>query len=92
MIMGAPAAHQLARITVGEGPYIVEGPVAVMDADHTPIGTPSNGAIALCRCGASANKPLCDGSHATVGFDGAINPTSVSRPLSTHQEGKENRP
>lgn len=24
----------------------------------------------LCRCGASAKKPYCDGTHATVGFDG----------------------
>ncbi|MHB8633312.1 MAG: CDGSH iron-sulfur domain-containing protein [Thermoplasmatota archaeon] len=30
--------------------------------------------IALCGCGASANKPLGNGSHATIGFDDGLIP------------------
>ncbi|MFQ5844459.1 MAG: CDGSH iron-sulfur domain-containing protein, partial [Planctomycetota bacterium] len=26
--------------------------------------------IALCRCGASANKPFCDGNHKAASFEG----------------------
>ncbi|NEQ49942.1 MAG: hypothetical protein F6K11_07395, partial [Leptolyngbya sp. SIO3F4] len=25
--------------------------------------------VALCRCGASSNKPFCDGAHAQAGFE-----------------------
>ncbi|MEZ4307174.1 MAG: CDGSH iron-sulfur domain-containing protein [Polyangiaceae bacterium] len=36
----------------------------------------------LCRCGASANKPYCDGSHATAGFQATGEPASQdSQPL-----------
>jgi CDGSH-type Zn-finger protein len=27
-------------------------------------------AVALCRCGGSKTKPLCDGTHSTIGFSG----------------------
>src|SRR5207245_8731237 len=30
--------------------------------------------VALCRCGASKLKPLCDGSHAEVGFEDGKDP------------------
>lgn len=43
------------------------GPLAV----HAPIdigGQPQGYRLTLCRCGASKNKPYCDGSHAAAGF------------------------
>ena len=54
-------------ITVSKnGPYFVTGEVSLeggqwsKDADRRRF--------ALCRCGASANKPFCDGSHWEAGF------------------------
>jgi len=53
------------------GPYLVEGDdVTVVDwngATYTLAKRP----FALCRCGASTNKPFCDGTHSKIGFKGA---------------------
>ena len=51
---------------VDDGPLWVTGGVPVVRADGEPCETRNR--VALCRCGASANKPLCDGSHAKVEF------------------------
>jgi CDGSH-type Zn-finger protein len=50
------------------GPLHVTGPLTLIGADGKPVycGTETW----LCRCGASANKPFCDGSHKTAGFVG----------------------
>jgi CDGSH-type Zn-finger protein len=51
------------------GPLVVHGSVRVVDSqgnEFTP--PPGKEAIALCRCGASKNKPFCDGSHRSCGF------------------------
>ena len=50
------------------GPYIVKGCDRLTDAAGGAIAAKS--VMALCRCGASANKPFCDGTHAKIGFSG----------------------
>lgn len=47
------------------GPYIVKGPVKLMDTDGNELQVERE-VIALCRCGASSNKPFCDGTHSTM--------------------------
>jgi CDGSH-type Zn-finger protein len=49
------------------GPLLVAGPIQLFDADDNAY-TLDKEVIALCRCGQSANKPFCDGSHKTTGF------------------------
>ncbi len=51
---------------VDDGPLFVTGGVTVMRADGRPMEVRNR--MTLCRCGGSANKPLCDGSHKTNGF------------------------
>jgi len=48
------------------GPLLVHGEIDVRLADGAVQRRP--GSCALCRCGASANKPFCDGSHRQAGF------------------------
>jgi CDGSH-type Zn-finger protein len=54
------------------GPLLVEGPVTILDPNGNAFAVnPEKPAVALCRCGHSANKPFCDGSHKTCGFQSA---------------------
>ena len=50
------------------GPYKVEGPVRVIDAEGNEFEIPQGEGIVLCRCGHSQTKPFCDESHRRVGF------------------------
>ncbi len=59
-----------AKITPADnGPLIVEGlgEMTRIGSDE-PYETPDR--MALCRCGRSASKPFCDGSHVKAGFSG----------------------
>ena len=48
------------------GPYLVRNLQSLRNSKGESI--PTKPVIALCRCGASAKKPFCDGTHSKVGF------------------------
>jgi uncharacterized Fe-S cluster protein YjdI len=49
-----------------DGPMFVRGQVRIVDNEGRLIREDTR--LALCRCGASRNKPFCDGSHRRIGF------------------------
>jgi CDGSH-type Zn-finger protein len=53
------------------GPYVVTGPVRIVDAEGHEFELPQGKAVALCRCGGSLNKPFCDATHSRTGFQAA---------------------
>ena len=59
-------------ITVRQnGHYFVEGEdVRLVDWNGNEYTIPKR-PFKLCRCGASTNKPFCDGSHSRIGFQAA---------------------
>lgn len=65
-----PAARQppLELCASENGPLLVSGSVRIVDADGAVLYEGDK--AALCRCGASGNKPFCDGSHKENGFRG----------------------
>jgi len=58
------------KVTVSKnGPLRVEGEnIQLLDSEGRPYGLGGRSLISLCRCGQSANKPFCDGSHNHHGF------------------------
>jgi CDGSH-type Zn-finger protein len=64
-----------------DGPILVRGPIRLVDAKGNPFET--NGrSVALCRCGASAQKPFCDGTHVKIGFRSVARAvTHAARPV-----------
>ena len=64
----AESAKVLKIEVTPNGPYLINAECLIVHSDgreETKTGT-----VALCRCGASANKPYCDGSHRQAGFAG----------------------
>jgi 3-phenylpropionate/trans-cinnamate dioxygenase ferredoxin subunit len=54
---------------IKNGPLIVNGEVELTDSEGKRY--PAQKRMALCRCGASAEKPFCDGAHSKIGFQAA---------------------
>jgi uncharacterized Fe-S cluster protein YjdI len=68
--VGAPVARQQSPEVraAKDGPLLVSGGVRIMDSEGNLLYEGEK--AALCRCGNSANKPFCDGTHKKIGFRG----------------------
>jgi CDGSH-type Zn-finger protein/uncharacterized Fe-S cluster protein YjdI len=62
------------------------GPLA-LQAPLTVNGEPAGYRATLCRCGASSNKPWCDGSHNAAGFVATGEPTTGEVPALATRNG-----
>ncbi|GLY75281.1 CDGSH iron-sulfur domain-containing protein [Actinoallomurus iriomotensis] len=72
----SPGDPRTTVVPYENGPLIVRGPVELLTQDGRPID-PGRKTIALCRCGRSATKPFCDGSHKAVKFRAASAPDEI---------------
>ena len=61
----------MADVTIkanANGPFLVSGPASVTDHEGNTFDLGGKETFALCRCGASKNRPFCDGSHKACDF------------------------
>lgn len=73
---GEPATAESTPLAVRNGPLAIKpllnGPLLVTGNVEVVTGTGRTihrtQKMALCRCGGSANKPYCDGTHSRIGF------------------------
>ncbi len=79
LLDGLPSTIQ----SMANGPYLLTNVTALTDWLGVSLEpTPQS---ALCRCGASASKPWCDGSHAQIGFESAKSDRRVPDRLDRYQ-------
>jgi CDGSH-type Zn-finger protein len=65
--MGATRSDEVVITPYRDGPLLVRGPFRLQDQDGAEIVVDRE-TVALCRCGKSRLRPLCDGSHKLTGF------------------------
>ena len=64
----SPTPENLIIEIAANGPLIVKGDITLRDANGNEVHRIKK--TALCRCGASENKPYCDGAHKKIDFEG----------------------
>jgi len=69
------------KVTINSnGSIRVEGDFELLDQEGRAIDLVGRTRIGLCRCGHSANKPFCDGSHKAHGFSSVIAAPDITLP------------
>lgn len=86
------AAEQNLVLFSGDGPTYLRGDIEIMAPDGGVLLKDTR--VALCRCGASANKPLCDNAHRVAGFRdaGAITELDSVEDLGSNERTLRVRP
>jgi len=70
-----------AKVTVASnGPIRIEGEFEICDPAGATFGLAGRTVISLCRCGHSASKPFCDGSHNRMGFNDPVTARELPPP------------
>jgi CDGSH-type Zn-finger protein len=64
--------HGAIVVPYEDGPLLVRGNFILRTPDGEVI-EPGRATVALCRCGKSAIKPFCDGTHKAIGFRAGTN-------------------
>lgn len=72
--------------TEANGPYVVTGPVRILDVDGHEVVVAEGHTVKLCRCGHSAKKPFCDSSHRRVDF--VSRPAFEPEPIAPKEAGE----
>lgn len=62
-----PEPGVLKVMPIKDGPLMLEGPMEIIAGSGRRVRATEK--AFLCRCGASANKPFCDGRHKEIGFE-----------------------
>ena len=74
--------NDTAIVCNNNGPLRVIGDnIIIKDAAGNTFGLAGRTVISLCRCGLSANKPFCDGSHARQGFQSTVEARDLQPPV-----------
>lgn len=66
-----PGKADVTIVAKKNGPFLVQGPMTLTDADGNEYDVTERKTVALCRCGGSTTKPFCDGTHSRIGFEAA---------------------
>lgn len=73
-----PSTDASSIVLCPDGPILIRGDFEIVTPSGEPVPRNRN-TVALCRCGASAIKPYCDGTHKMISFRTGTPPQASER-------------